>query len=152
MSGDVVPSPRSSSGSLLVIEASTNDGFGQLSVTVTSATMSTSLWLGGHRNVRLSSTAISGGVLSTTSTSMASEPALSQPSLIETSTRMTAGQLVRSETSTVPVTESSVSVTCTVTHSGMPTVALLLGLVTTTFTSAGMRRQLSVNVAENGSS
>src|SRR5687768_13032060 len=152
MSGDVVPSPRSSSGSLLVIEVSTNDGFGQLSVTVTSATMSTSLWFGGHRNVRLSVTAISGGVLSTTSTSTASEPALSQPSLIDTATRMTAGQLVRSETSTEPVTESSVSETCCVTQVGVPTVALLLGLVTTTRTSDGSSRQLSVMVALNGSS
>src|SRR5687767_3659586 len=102
MSGDVVPSPRSSSGSLLVIEASTNDGFGQLSVTVTSATMSTSLWLGGHRNSRLSVAVSSGGVVSTTSTSKESltvSPQLSAPLAV---IRTVVGQEVRALTVTAP--------------------------------------------------
>src|SRR5436309_11068666 len=69
MSLAVSPSPRLSSGSLLLIEVRTNPASGsQTSATVTVATMSTSLWSGGQSVIVLSVTLIAGGRVSWTLT------------------------------------------------------------------------------------
>src|SRR5262249_52327406 len=65
----VSPSPRPLSGSLLVIEVSTNVGDGShTSCTATAALMPISLWLGGQSRFGLTEALIDGGCVSATVT------------------------------------------------------------------------------------
>src|SRR5688500_4426679 len=120
MSLVVSPSPRPLSGSLLVTDASTKLTPGQLSVTCTVATIGCIEGFGAQSDVGERGTSIDGGVLSTTCTSVVALSVMLHASAPVTSSISTAGDWLTSETTTLPVTSTSVALVCCAMNSTGP--------------------------------
>src|SRR6185295_12633806 len=109
--------------------------------------MSLSLWFGGQSEVGFKLTLMVGGVSSMTCTCFVSEPLSVHASRPFTLIFSTAGELVRFDTRTLPLTDTFFESTCTALNVGAPSVKLLETLVASTVTSFLLVPQSSLMVA-----